>query len=240
MTRAAPETLVRFTASERVFHWAQAAPYFVLLITGALLLLEHNRVIDWFDVDRLVQVHLFSGAALPILVFLAFLGGDRRTLLRNLRIASTWTRADFRWLWSLPLSVLSRRIRPPPAGKFNAGQKLNVMAQVVLIPAFVVTGFVMWRDGEALLPWALHVAAFVVAVPLVSGHLYLALIHPSTRRGLSAVFTGRVDADWARHHYPLEYGLPPVSAPPRPRVAEPQVDRAHAADGAKDDGWDAP
>ncbi len=200
------DTVVRFTASERVFHWAQALPYLVLLVSGALLLLERNLPFEWVAVDRLVTIHEVAGIALPVAMFLAFLGGDKRLLLANAAAALRWSRADVKWLLFAPLGRVLAPGVLPPSGKFNAGQKLNIVMQLVLIPIFLVTGLFMWLEGEALLSWCVHVGAFVVAVPLVLGHLYLALIHPSTRKGLSGVFGGRVDREWAMHHYPLEYG----------------------------------
>ena len=40
-----------------------------------------------------------------------------------------------------------------------------------------------------------------VAVPLVVGHLYLALVHPATRHSLRGITLGTVRRDWARRHH---------------------------------------
>jgi cytochrome b subunit of formate dehydrogenase len=37
------------------------------------------------------------------------------------------------------------------------------------------------------------------------GHIYMAVVNPSTRVGLSGMFSGRVDREWAKHHYKRWY-----------------------------------
>lgn len=186
-----------------------ATPYLVLLATGALLLASRRGLPVPFSAEALSRVHRWAGLALPTLVFLVFWGGDKRVLLRNAREALTWRGSDLLWLLIAPFSLLFGRPRLPRAGKFNAGQKLHLLAQMILVPVFVASGAVMLFEGESLAAWLVHVVGFFVALPLVAGHLFLALIHPATRRGLPGMFTGLVDARWARHHHPDEYGEEP-------------------------------
>ncbi len=200
------ERLVRFTATERWFHWAQGLPYLALLASGGLLLLQRLVGAELVSARTLGDVHRIAGVALPVAMLLAFLAGDRRRLLRNLGLALRWGLADLRWLLLYPLNALFPGVRPPAAAKFNSGQKVNLLAHAVLVPTFVVSGAAMWVSRGSLLAWYVHIAAFTVAVPLIVGHLYLAVFNASTRKGLSGVFSGRVDARWAREHYPLEYG----------------------------------
>jgi len=202
--RKTPERVLRFSLTERIFHWTMALPYLLLLGTGGLLLVERHFSREFVAIELLVDLHRYAGLALPIGLFLVFLGGDRRVLLENARLALRWSASDAKWLALAPVANFLE-IALPKAGKFNAGQKVNLALQMILIPVFAVTGIWIWIASGALLPWYVHVAAFAIATPLVAGHLFLALVHPDTRTGLSGVFSGRVDADWARHHYPLQY-----------------------------------
>jgi formate dehydrogenase subunit gamma len=195
----------RFTTSEIVFHWAQAIPYLVLLTTGAVLFGERIFEFELVTKTTLIDVHRIAGIALPVCILLAFLGGDRSVLLRNLRLGTRFGRADFDWLRLLPLKRFRPEIELPPAGKFNAGQKLNFTAQVIAVPVFFVTGLFMWFVHGQLLSWYVHVAAFFIVTPLIGGHLYMALINPSTRASITSVIHGRVNGEWARHHHSLEY-----------------------------------
>lgn len=201
-TPAVEGTIERFTPTERAYHWVQAIPYLVCLVTGtALLLLADGRHLA--AREGAAAVHRWAGAAMLVGIGLVGLLGDRRPLLENARIALRWSRDDLLWLWRYPLAENGRDVEVPPVGKFNPGQKLNLLGQMLLVPLLGATGLVMWFSHGVLLPWFAHVVAFAVAVPLVLGHGYLALIHRSTRKGLPGVFGGRVDRAWAVHHYPL-------------------------------------
>jgi len=86
---------------------------------------------------------------------------------------------------------------------------------------FAVSGFLLWygeRDNE--FRWVstilLHDGLTVVSVFLVTGHLYLTLIHPATRHSLRGMTLGSVREDWAQRHHPkwLSPGEDsPVAAP---------------------------
>jgi len=46
-----------------------------------------------------------------------------------------------------------------------------------------------------------HDLLTLFSVVLLVGHLYLALIHPSTRHALRGITVGDVDEGWARDHH---------------------------------------
>ena len=56
-----------------------------------------------------------------------------------------------------------------------------------------------FRGTSAIL---VHDVAMYVAVPIVLGHLYLALVHPSTRHSLRGMALGTVRRERARRHHP--------------------------------------
>jgi formate dehydrogenase subunit gamma len=70
-----------------------------------------------------------------------------------------------------------------------------------------VSGFFLWlgeRDHRFLLDGTgmVHDVAMYVSVALLTGHLYLALVHPRTRHALRGMTHGDVREDWAREHHP--------------------------------------
>jgi formate dehydrogenase subunit gamma len=99
------------------------------------------------------------------------------------------------------------RDRRAPAGRLNAGQKLNTAATVAFAILFTVTGLLLWygerdtrfRFADTLL---IHDWLMYVSVILFAGHLYLSLLKRSTRHSLSGITRGWVDEDWARAHHP--------------------------------------
>ena len=198
---------MRFGPTERVYHWVQAAPYIVLLLSGGVLLLQRQWGREIVAAETLILVHKICGCLLPAGILLTLLGGDTRTLLRNAAITVRWRGADLRWLLLTPLALLTSRIPAPPSEKFNAGQKLHMLVLFVLISALSCSGLLIWIEPGALLSWYVHVVSFLVAVPFLLGHLDLALVNPGTCASLSGMFSGRVDADWARGHHDLELGV---------------------------------
>ena len=187
----------RFSRTERVLHWANALGFFFLLSTGLILYLPSLAVL----VGRrpLIQdLHFWSGVGwVSVLVLIALLG-DRRGLTRLAREVDRFDRDDLRWL-------LGRR--PAPQGRFNAGQKLNVALTAAFTLLFLVSGLLLWfgerdtrfRFASTVL---LHDGLMYVALVLLVGHLYLAVINPATRHALRGITLGSVDAEWAHRHHP--------------------------------------
>jgi formate dehydrogenase subunit gamma len=191
----------RFSSTERSLHWLLAATFFAMLATGLILYLPSLAQLA-ADRQKWKSIHL--GAAI------AFWGGTLLLLLsspgelqRTARELDSFDEDDRRWLrWAV------RRGEPEPAqGRFNAGQKLNTAIIAGLMVVFTVSGTLMYlqetdasfRGTSAIL---VHDVAMYVAVPIVLGHLYLALLNPSTRHSLRGMALGTVRRDWARRHHP--------------------------------------
>ena len=93
-----------------------------------------------------------------------------------------------------------------PQGRFNAGQKINTLLTIAFGLLFALSGFFLWlgeRDHRFLFDGTgtVHDVLTYLSVGLLVGHLYLALIHPSTRHALRGMTTGEVDEAWARKHH---------------------------------------
>ena len=95
-------------------------------------------------------------------------------------------------------------------GKFKAGQKLNAAFSMAATVALLGTGVVLGINYDTkevfdvylvqgIYRW--HSVISLVSVPIVAGHLYLALAHPSTRESLRGMTRGLVRRDWARQHH---------------------------------------
>lgn len=193
-----PARVLRFTSSERAFHWLAATSFFVMFVTG-LLMLERGRVSN-----GMLVAHLVSAGTMVVGLALIALKGDRRALSRTRRQLTSLDARDREWLARVPAAVL-RRAPEIPAGRFNAGQKVNFMLVSVLFAALFASGVGSLVAGvhppNPLLKLA-HAAAAYTALLVVAGHLYMALVNPSTRPALRGMISGRVDAEWVRRHHP--------------------------------------
>jgi formate dehydrogenase subunit gamma len=187
--------LLRFSRTERAFHWIHASAFFVLLGSGLILYLP--RLSELVSRRPLVKaVHIDTAIAWAIALALVVLLGDRAGLRRTVHELDLFDSDDRLWL---------RRI-PRPQGRFNAGQKLNAALTASFAVLFAVSGFLLWlgeRDHRFRFASTivLHDGLMYVSLVLLVGHLYLALIYPATRHALRGMTTGSVRRDWAQRHH---------------------------------------
>jgi formate dehydrogenase subunit gamma len=191
-----PEQIRRFSRTERALHWVHASAFFVLLGSGLVLYVP--RLSELVARRQLVKdVHLYTGLAWAAVITLLILLGLRHGLRGTIRELERFDGEDLRWL-------LRRGGR---AGRFNAGQKLNTIVTAAFAVLFAISGFLLWygeRDTRFRLANTilLHDGLMYVALVLLAGHLYLSLIHPSTRHALRGMIGGTVEEEWARRHHP--------------------------------------
>ncbi|MDP6604884.1 MAG: cytochrome b/b6 domain-containing protein [Dehalococcoidia bacterium] len=231
----------RFTRQARALHWSLAAPVLLLLLTGLTNFAPELKAVRAGDVRLFAWLHVVLGFAtlaaaravyLPLLL--------QRALRDDLRELMDVRRRDYLWLQHIGLRATGAPSRPPSVGKFNAGQKLNTLATMLLLAVLLATGAVLGINYftkrifdvglvETLFTW--HTALSLLAVPLILGHLYLALLHPSTRESLRGVTRGAVRRDWAERHHdawapdapaPAAGAPPPERTPPGSRKDSPK------------------
>jgi formate dehydrogenase subunit gamma len=177
------DRVVRFSRAERWLHWANGALFLVLLATGMILYLPSLSTL----VGRRIlvkDVHVISGVLLPVPLLLAYAGGWRDAVRRDVRRFARWSTDDRRWLLSL-----GRRGRAR-LGKFNAGQKLNAIFVGGCIPLMLVTGGIMrwfapfplsWRTGATFV----HDWTALILLAVVVGHIAIAVADPIALRSMA-------------------------------------------------------
>lgn len=200
---AAHPKILRFAKSERILHWCIAGPFLFSLATALVLVVIYNPDRTRPYRSLFSGLHRASGVALIVLPMLAALKcrGDVRLHFYNIKQAWIWMFDDFKWLAVMGLAAINPKIKLPEQGKFNAAEKINFMVLMVTYPLYVLTGLLMWVTHYAILCWIMHFLMATLAVPLISGHLFMAVINPASRIGLTGMITGFVDRHWAKHHY---------------------------------------
>jgi formate dehydrogenase subunit gamma len=200
---SAPRYVRRFTLTERLLHWIHASAFFVLLGSGLVLYLPSLST----AVARrplIKDIHFWTGISWAGAILLVSLLGNRRALAATIREIDLFDRDDRRFLAGSTHA---------PQGRFNAGQKVNAVLTAAFATLFFVSGLLLWygeRDTRFRLPGTLflHDALMYLSVVIVAGHLYLSLIHPTTRHALRGMTLGTVRADWARAHHAKWYAQP--------------------------------
>ncbi len=195
--------VLRFAKSERRVHWSIAGPFLLSFATGVTLAVVYNPDPSRPFRSFFAVVHRISGVALMFLPMMAAYKArhDVRAHFYNIKQAWTWVYDDFKWLALMGLATVNSKIELPEQGKFNAAEKINFMVLMTTYPLYVATGLLMWITHLAVLSWIMHFAMATLAAPLVMGHLFMAMVNPSTRPGLEGMTSGHVDRHWAKHHY---------------------------------------
>ena len=237
MRSPTPDRIERFCKTTRWFHWTFVASFLTLAATGGLLALREPLGLAALPRAALATIHRAAAIALATLPVVVLLSGSTGVALRDLGESLRWTRDDLRWLALQPAAALGRA-ELPPAGKLNAGQKLNALATAGLATGLAVSGAWLWLRPGALLPWFAHLALFLLWIPAFAGHFFLAVVHPGTRPALRGMVLGTVDRAWAEHHHGAWVaGLDRDARPPAPAVGPaPRSAGARRGDALAADG----
>jgi formate dehydrogenase subunit gamma len=189
--------ILRFDRVQRSAHWANALLFGILMLTALLLYFPGLSGI----VGRralVVNIHVWTGIALPLPILISLVGPWGTRMRRDLRRVNRWTRDEIAWLWALG------RRAPRVVDKFNPGQKLNSIFIGGAIVVMLSTGIVLrwfqffpvsWRMGATFVHDILALAIFVAVI----GHIAFALAHPEAMRSM---FSGWVSKGWAARHAP--------------------------------------
>jgi formate dehydrogenase subunit gamma len=198
----ATEYVPRFSPAERALHWLLALTFLAMLATGMILYLPSLAEVA---ADRQLWKAVHLAAALAFWAGLvALLSSDGPQLRRTAGELDRFDDDDRRWLrWAV-----HRDGPEPPQGRFNAGQKLNSAIVAGLLVVLTASGVLIYlQEGSAAFRGRtsailVHDVATWVSVPLIAGHVYLAVFHRSTRHSLRGIIRGTVRRDWARRHHP--------------------------------------
>ncbi len=202
---AEPGALVhRFSAVQRLIHWAVGVSFTVLLLTGLAFsypsLFWLTNLLGGGPSAR--ALHPWVGLVFSVSMTATF-GMWAREMYLNA--------ADLHWLRAIKAYASHQSAEVPPAGKYNAGQKLFFWAQSVLGVLFLVSGLALWLPdtvaatvpaGASVLTTMrlVHYAATLAGGLLVTMHVYLGLFaFPGTARGM---IDGKVTRAWATLHHP--------------------------------------
>jgi len=189
--------LLRFDRVERAAHWINALLFGILMATALPLYFAHVEALVGRR-ELIVQIHTWSGLALPVPLVISLAGSWGARFRRDLRRINLWMSEETRWLRGLG------RERLPELDKFNPGQKLNALFIGGSIAVMLGTGIVLkwvswfplgWRTGATFVHDVLAAAIFIV----VFGHIAFALTH---RDALRSMFKGWVTESWAARHAP--------------------------------------
>ena len=201
----------RYDGMERFLHWAHTAAFFPLTITGMVLFMPFLAPLAQGEAGQLIRlIHRISAvffAAVPI-IYALFRPRRLLNTLRDLR----FSRYDIEWVKAaVPYYLLGKHRDMPPQGRFNTGEKFNVIVLVTGTVLFTITGVVMWF-GKGYVPPELframviiHDLAMIATVNMFIVHFYLAVAHPLLWQSMVSMRFEMVSESYAREHHSAWY-----------------------------------
>lgn len=216
----------RFNWFERFNHWMTATAFIVLAITGLNYFLGKRLLMPLMGPDAFATWSYWAKYAHNFIAW-PFMAGILIMLVvwikDNLpdRYDAAWLRAGGGFFGK----------SHPPAGRFNAGQKLIFWTVVLGGIALSASGIIMlfpfsFTDINGM-QWAQYVHAItgVVMVAIILVHIYIGSL--GMEGAYEAMGRGEVDLGWARLHHSAwvekkerKRGLPPQSDSPAITPAE--------------------
>ncbi len=201
------QKIMRFSKPERNMHWALAIPFMICYTTALVLIVVYNPDPSRPYRELLSWIHRISGVCLFIFPMATIFKSRNniRINFQNIKEAWTWSLADIKWLCLMGFAAISNKVSLPEQGKYNAAEKVNFMALTATYPLYILTGVLIWVTDGLLISWLIHFGMALIATPLIAGHLFMAMVNPSSRAALPGMFSGFVDREFVKHHHPKWY-----------------------------------
>ena len=203
-------TIERFKPIERFAHWLTATAFMVLGFTGLNVTFGRSLLLPVMGPEAFTAfaqwakyMHNYMSVAFVIGLAMMFV----MWVVYNLPMPS-----DFRWV-AQGGGIFGKK--HPPAGKFNAGQKLIFWTTMVGGTAMAATGYAMMFPFYAApvgasysgtmegLQWVTvwHGIIGLIMIAIILAHVYIGTI--GMQGAFSSMGSGKVDVNWAKQHHSI-------------------------------------
>ncbi|MDO5658780.1 MAG: formate dehydrogenase subunit gamma [Paracoccus sp. (in: a-proteobacteria)] len=193
--------ITRFTGIERFAHWVTAVSFVLLALTGLNLVIGRSFMLPLVGeggFGAMTQtgkmIHNYIGWAFMVglaMIFVMWVG-------RNLP-----KKRDLEWI-KQGGGIFQEGVHPP-AGKFNAGQKVIFWSVVLGGAALAFTGVMLlfpaqtagagqWQTFQLV-----HGFAAAIMTAVILAHIYIGTI--GMEGAFDAMGSGEVDLNWAKEHH---------------------------------------
>jgi len=196
-------TIERFNGVERFSHWLTASAFVVLAVSGLNITYGRYVLLPIIGPDAFTVLTIFLKYCHNFLAF-AFMAG--LVLIFVLWVQHNMpNRTDVAWI-AVGGGLFGKGVHPP-AGKFNAGQKLifwSVIVGGVLLSVsgiYLLFPFSFGDVNDQQLMQIIHAVAALILTAIVIAHIYIGSI--GMEGAWDAMGTGMVDENWAREHHSL-------------------------------------
>ncbi|MBX9700112.1 MAG: formate dehydrogenase subunit gamma [Acetobacteraceae bacterium] len=195
-------TLQRFNTLERANHWMVASSFIMLALSGLNLTFGRHILLPVIGAEAFTALSLWGKIAHNYLSFAFTLG--------ILVMLVLWAkdnipgRVDWAWIRAAGGFLDGSH---PPAGRFNAGQKMVFWITVLGGAVVAASGYVLMfpftvTDIAGMqLSHIIHGVLGVLMIAVMLAHIYIGSI--GMEGAFDAMGSGQVDYNWAREHHSL-------------------------------------
>jgi formate dehydrogenase subunit gamma len=190
----------RFNAFERFSHWLTAASFVVLALTGLNITFGKLLLLPLLGPDTFSAV---SEAAKYVHNFTSFPFAVGLVLIVALWIKDNIPRKiDVIWIKEGGGFIGAKH---PPAGRFNAGEKLVFWFALCGGAGIIVSGFLLLfpfyvtNIAGMQITQIVHSLIAVFFIAVILGHIYVGTL--GMEGAFEAMGTGEVDLNWAKEHH---------------------------------------
>lgn len=209
-----PGHVLRYTFRERLVHWLAAFSYIYLLLTG---LAFWSPWLFWLAV-------ILGGAPVsrmlhPWIGLIFFAGIMQMFALWASQMGLT--AVDWEWFGAIGHYIRNEDEDMPPAGRYNAGQKLLFWGFILFGVLLLLSGVVLWFPEK--IPWSLrylryiavlvHASSALATIGLFLIHVYMGVF--AERGAIDSVIHGDVTEEFVRRYHPGWYKELVGSSAPR-------------------------
>ncbi len=209
--------MARFNVFERMVHWMTAACFIILALSGLNVTFGRELILPWMGPEAFATMTQWGKYAHNFLSF-PFTLGVVLTFLMWIG-SNIPTRVDVEWIKQGGGMVGHKH---PPAGRFNAGQKLIYWVVVLGGGLVAASGYLLMFPFYGTNIFDMQIAQVVhgvVAVLFVAAmlvHIYMGTL--GEEGAFEGMWDGTVDENWAKQHhrvwYEQEAAKGQVGAPP--------------------------
>ncbi len=194
--------ILRFTSFERFAHWLNATAFVILALTGLNITFGKFVLMPLIGPDNFAVV---SQLAKYVHNFTSF-----AFVIGMVLIISIWIRdnvprrVDIEWLKEGGGFIKSKH---PPAGRFNAGEKMVFWLALAGGIAVIASGYLLMFPFYVTDIFGMQIAQGVHAliallfIALILAHIYIGTV--GMEGAFEAMGQGTVDLNWAKEHHNL-------------------------------------
>jgi len=199
---------MRFSLPSRLGHGINALAFVILLITGSALVFRgFGSLIGINGLELFSNIHHMFGYVMtfiPIIILIIFSFKNMRRWLYDI---FHWSNYDVKFVMAFPKAFFGLKVNTPKQGRFNGGEKINSIIQIIGFIIMIITGWIMLLGtaSPAALGWArtIHSISALALGGIIIAHLFLALLHPGSKESIKGMLGGSVSKQWATDHHAL-------------------------------------